>query len=324
MPSDAGAPPSGLVLIDGRPCAPQDATVSIYDRGFLYGDSIFEVIRTYGGRPFGLDEHVERLRRSAEKIGLSLPWPVAAMVDEVTNGLALARQHAVETGQPPLDEAYLRLIVTRGRGSLGLDPALADAPMRVVMIHPLVLPPPKVYREGIELWVVDSMRATDGTAAEGAKSSNYLSNLLALREAKAHGAYEPLFVRRHPKRDPASAPWTEVLEGGTSNVFALFGRTLLTPPERRILSGVTRRYVLESAPSAGYEPREEVLTLDRLVSADEVFITSTVRELVPVVRVSSPERAMRIGDGKVGPAVKLLHMAFRRFAGAPTAPMPWD
>ncbi len=301
----------GVVFIDGERRLPERAVVSVYDRGFLYGDSVFEVIRTYGGRPFGLEEHVARLHRSAGKLAIALPWSEASLVDE------LARQ----VREAAFTESYVRVVVTRGAGPLGLDPDLADRPSRITLIHALTLPPTSVYRDGVALLVASAARATDGTAAEGAKASNYLANLLALREAKARGAYEPLFV------ETTSAGVRLALEGGSSNVFALFGALLVTPPERRILSGVTRRYVIEAAPAAGLRVETADLPIERLLTADEVFITSTIREIVPVVRILDGERATTIGAGVPGPAVRRVHRAFRAHVGAGGpggASMPWE
>jgi branched-chain amino acid aminotransferase len=302
----------GVVFIDGERRSHEQAVVSVYDRGFLYGDSVFEVIRTYGGRPFGLEEHVARLHRSAAKLAMELPWTEADLVAE------LGRQ-VREAG---FAESYVRVVVTRGSGPLGLDTDLAERPTRVTLIHALTLPPPPVYRDGVALLVVSTTRATDGTAAEGAKASNYLANLLALREAKARGAYEPLFVETTP------AGVRLALEGGSSNVFALFGDVLVTPPERRILSGVTRRHAIEAAGAAGLRVEIADLPVDRLLAADEVFITSTIREIVPVVRVLDGERAVTIGAGVPGPAVRRLHRAFRARLGGSSgdggASMPWE
>jgi branched-chain amino acid aminotransferase len=289
------------VLIDGVRVG--DPRVSVYDRGFLYGDSVFEVIRTYGGKPFGLDEHVARLHRSAAKIVMQLPWTEADLLDEITR--------AVREADYP--ESYIRVIVTRGVGKLGLDPDLADLPTRVVMIHPLTLPPLPVYRDGVAVFMVESTRATDGTTAEGAKSSNYLANLLALREAKNHGCYEPVFVHDG-----------QVLEGGTSNVFAVEGKTLVTPPERRILGGITRKHVLEAAPSVGLATKIEPITLERFRSADELFLTSTVREIVSIVRIVDHGGTHTVAAGIPGAATRAVHEAFRRHVGAPTARMPWQ
>ncbi len=326
----------GVVFIDGARCAQGEAKVSIYDRGFLYGDSVFEVIRTYGGEPFGLREHVARLHRSAAKIELPLPWSEDSLEREIRG--------AVAAGAYP--ESYVRVIVTRGVGALGLDPDFAGAPTRVVMVHPLALPPASVYRDGVAVLVVESMRATDGTAAEGAKSSNYLANLLALRDAKRAGAYEPLFVDRGIRgttreTNPETLDDAEVLEGGTSNVFAIElgsdgAEVLVTPPDRRILGGITRKHVLDAATASGMQIRIEPITLRRFRTAKELFLTSTVREIVPIVRVltgskddpkDSPKThatAATIGDGTPGTRTRALHEAFRRHVHAETSPMPWE
>jgi branched-chain amino acid aminotransferase len=291
---------TGKVFIVGWFVDADGARVSIYDRGFLYGDSVFEVIRTYGGVCFGLEEHVARLHRSAGKIAMDLPWSEAALTEELVRNVK-------EAGFP---ESYVRVVVTRGEGTLGLDPDCAVHPMRVVMVLPLTLPSVQVYRDGVAVYAVSSLRATDGTAAEGAKSSNYLANLLALREAKRRGAYEPLFLEGD-----------QVLEGGTSNVFLIQGKDLITPPERKILGGITRRHVMEAAPRAGFTVRAEPVSLERFLAADELFLTSTVREIVPIVKVIVGEKGHSV---PLGEGVRAIHRAFRQHVGAATSPMPWE
>jgi branched-chain amino acid aminotransferase len=292
----------GVVFIDGERRTPERAVVSVYDRGFLYGDSVFEVVRTYGGKPFGLDDHVARLHASAQKLAMHLPWSERALVDEVLGAVKIAA----------FPESYVRVVVTRGTGPLGLDPDLASTPMRVVLVHPLHLPARTVYADGVALYVVDAPRATDGTAAQGAKASNYLANLLALHDAKSHGAFEPLFIEGD-----------KVLEGGTSNVFAVKQNDLFTPPLGRILGGITRKYVIEAAKAQGMNVVVAPLSVDALLAADEVFITSTVREVVPVTAVIVGADTRRIGDGRPGVCTRALHRGFRSHVGAPADPMPW-
>ncbi len=299
--------PPGIVVVDGVRRAASEAVVSVYDRGFLYGDSVFEVVRTYGGVPFRLDDHITRLHASAAKLAITPTWTEAELHAEI---LAAVRDAGFA-------ESYVRIVVTRGAGPLGLDPELADTPLRVVLVHPLTLPAGGVYRDGVGVLVVTAPRATDGTSAQGAKASNYLANLLALRDAKKVGAYEPLFVE-------LAGEETWVLEGGTSNVFAVRGNELITPPLGRILGGITRHYLLEAAPAAGLTVRVAPMTLAELLSADEVLISSTVREVVPVVRVVVGDSTHPIGSGSVGPRVRAIHRAFRAHVGAPTSPMPWE
>jgi branched-chain amino acid aminotransferase len=312
----------GIVFVDGvrRPAGGE--TISVFDRGFLYGDSVFEVIRTYGGRPFGVDEHVARLHRSAGKTAIDLPFAESTTRAEILRAID-------DAGYA---ESYVRVMITRGsEGALGLDPDLAGAPTRVVIVAPLVLPPAAVYRDGVAVAVISTLRATDGTAAEGAKSSNYLANLLALREAKRRGAYEPLFV---VARDAQPLDAAEILEGGTSNVFVVETDrsapssipprpTLVTPPLGRILGGITRAHVLSAAKAMGLSVREEPITLGRARAADEIFLTSSIREIVPVVRLLD-EREHTIGSGRPGPVVRQIHRAFRAHVGAAHAAMPWE
>jgi len=288
-----------LVLVNGEPKAPEDAFVSVYDRGFLYGDGVFETIRTYGGKPFALDEHVQRLARSASRVLIDLPLPPEAIAKEI--------ERAVELAQNP--ESSIRVMLTRGTGPLGLDPDLARNPSRFVFVEPLKMPPAEAYREGIKVVLVRTSRATDATAAAGAKVANYLTSLLALREAKQAQAAEALIVDANGF----------VIEGATSNVFVVKKGELFTPPESAgILPGITRAHLLEVAKTLSIPVHFEELPEAAIFDADEVFISSSIREVLPVVRAN--ERT--IGDGKPGTVTRKLHSAFRRAVGAP-GPDPW-
>jgi branched-chain amino acid aminotransferase len=290
-----------VVSIDGVLRSPDQATVSAYDRGFLYGDAVFEVFRTYGGRPFALDEHLARLRRSAERVFIPMP------VDEGT--LRLEIEEAL--GAAGNEESYVRLVLTRGTGPLALDPDSATHPLRVLYVEPVVPPAGDAYVHGVAVVTVHTRRATDETSAAGAKVSNYLANLLALREARSKGAHEALVVdaRGH------------VVEGASSNVFIVSGGRLVTPPESAgILVGITRAHILAAARALGIPVEERELSLTDVHGADEVFITSSIRELVPVVRVD--DRV--IGSGKPGPISRSLHRRFRDDVGMAGRPMPYD
>lgn len=288
-----------LVLVNGEPKAPEEATVSVYDRGFLYGDSVFETIRTYGGRPFALEEHVERLARSAERVLISLPLPPEEIAKEI--------ERAVQLAQNP--ESSVRVMLTRGTGPLGLDPDLARHPSRIIFVEPLSPPPAEAYRQGIGVILVRTARAVDATAAAGAKVANYLTSLLAIREAKQVGAAEALIVDANGC----------VVEGATSNVFIVKKGELFTPPESAgILPGITRAHLLEAAKTLGITVHFEELPEGEFFDADEVFISSSIREVLPVVRVDG--RA--IADGEPGDVTRRLHSAFRKAASAP-GPDPW-
>jgi branched-chain amino acid aminotransferase len=279
-------------MIDGVVVPPGEARVSVYDRGFLYGDAVFEVLRTYGGVPFALDEHLARLRRSAERVYIALPVDHATLRSEVERAVAAAAQ----------GESYVRIVVTRGSGPLSLDPATAMHPLRVVLVEPVVPPPPDAYANGVAAVLVQTRRAVDDTAAAGAKVTNYLANLLALREAKSRGAHEALIV------DPQG----HVLEGATSNVFVVKGGRVATPPEAAgILAGITRARILAAAAHLGVAVEERDLTVADVLGADEVFITSSIRELLSVVRVDDHP----VGRAMPGPVARALHGEFRRALG---------
>jgi branched-chain amino acid aminotransferase len=288
-------------MIDGTLVAPSEARVSVYDRGFLFGDGVFEVLRTYGGAPFALDEHLTRLRRSAERVVMALPVNDATLREEIHRALAESNN----------DESYVRIVVTRGSGPLSLDPDAAEVPLRVILVEPVVSPSRDAYANGIAAVTVRTRRVVDDTAAAGAKVTNYLANLLALREAKLQGGQEALVVdaRGH------------VVEGASSNVFAVTRGRLATPPDTAgILVGITRFHVLAAAGDLGIQVDECDLDPPVLYGADEVFITSSIRELLPVVRIDG----RTIGSGIPGQVCRALHRRFRATVGMGHQPMPWE
>jgi branched-chain amino acid aminotransferase len=282
----------GIVSIDGALVDSADARVSVFDRGFLYGDSVFEVFRTYGGVPFAEREHLERLARSAERLMIPLPISLETLSAEVHAALDAA-------GEGPW---YVRVVITRGTGPLNYDPSTAVEPLRVVIVAPLSVPPREHYERGIAVVLLSASRPTDDARAAGAKASNYLANLLAVHEAKQRGAHEALVVGRGG----------QVLEGASSNIFIVQGGKVRTPEAQPgILVGITRATVLEAASAAGIEVEEgEILPAD-FDSADEAFITSSIREVMPVVRVDGA----RIGTGTPGPVTKRLHEGYLRLVG---------
>jgi branched-chain amino acid aminotransferase len=282
------------VMIDGRIVPPEQAVVSVFDRGFLYGDSVFETLRTYGGALFALDEHLARLQRSAERVLIPLPVPLATLRAEILSAVA-AHEGA---------ECYVRLTLTRGIGqSLGLDPELAQSPLRVVLVAPLTPLGLEVYERGISVVTFRAERPSDAPGVADAKIGNYLLAVLAMRAARAAGASEALL------EDAAGC----ILEGSTSNVFAVFGRILLTPPtSAAILPGITRAHVLAIAAEAGIAIEQRSLPKAELSRADEVFICSSIRELVPVVSVDG----QRVGPGVPGPITGELLRRFRDAAQA--------
>lgn len=285
-----------LVSIDGHIVPPEKATISIFDRGFLYGDSVYEVVRTYEGVPFELDHHLERLEGSAARISMSMPYPRAQLAEETLR----AHQASGNT------DSYIRIVVTRGAGPIGLDIALAEAPCRIVVVKSLegMRPPPAAYAEGVKIALVGVRRNLRAAIDPMAKTGNYLNSVMALAEARASGAYEAVMLDH---RD-------FVTEGASSNVFVVVGDVLLTPPvDAGILVGVTRAVVLKVARAAGLRVLELPFSADTLHrDADEVFITSSVREIVPVTQVDE----VRIGDGKPGPLTRRVMDLFAAYVQA--------
>lgn len=277
-----------VVFIDGHRVSGADARVSVFDRGFLYGDSVFETIRTYGGKPFALDEHLARLRRSAELVFIPVPWDREQLRAEV-----LAAVAAFGEG-----ECYIRLMVTRGQAEMGLDPGGAFEPLRVIIVGPLHPPSAQLYETGASAVTFRTLRPSDATVAEGAKIGNYLVAVLAMREARKVQANEALIVDREGR----------VVEGASSNVFVVSGGELITPPvESGILAGVTRSRAITAAEQQGLTVRYEIPAVEVVQNADELFVSSSIRELLPIVTLNG----MPIGDGRVGPVTRRVREQFR-------------
>jgi branched-chain amino acid aminotransferase len=280
-----------LVSLDGRIVLPEAALVSVFDRGFLYGDSVFEVLRSYGGVLFGFEEHLARLKKSAE-LAL-IPFSDVALLRQEILAVVAA------TGNP---ETYLRVVVTRGTGkSLGLDPALAREPLRVVLATDVPAMPAAMYERGISVITYRTQRISEGTSAAGAKLGNYLLSILATREALHAGADEALILDRHG----------QVVEGTTSNVFLVKSGVLVTPPDDAgLLAGITRGKVFELASRFGIPIELRSFAPAELATADEVFITSSIRELVPVIAADGKPA----GGGRPGAMTARLLAAYRALA----------
>jgi branched-chain amino acid aminotransferase len=280
-------------MLDGRVCPPKEQTISVFDRGFLYGDSVFETLRTYSGAPFALDQHLARLARSAELVFIPLSIPLPELAKEVLKAVRVAENA----------ESYVRLMLTRGQGALGLDPALAQRPSRVIIVAPLSVPPAHVYETGVAAITHHTQRAVDGTNAVGAKIGNYLVNVLAMREAGQANAVEALIVDAEGR----------LLEGASSNVFLVKEGQLITAPVHAgILAGITRAHVLTLAEGQGMAVQLRSPALKEAREADEIFITSSIRELVPIVRLDGQP----VGKGNPGPVYQGLLQAFRARVGS--------
>jgi len=278
-----------MVNVDGRLSGEREAVVSVFDHGFLFGEGVYEVMRTYHHRPFLFEPHMRRLRASAERIAL----PIATTDAEIGARVAAT----IEAAQLP-GEAYIRLLVTRGVGEIGYDPSLCPAPTIVVIVKPHVELPAAVYADGVKIALVSVVRNHPSSVNPIIKSNNLLNNALASQEAQRRGAAEAL-MKNHRG---------EICECAMSNIFLVTKGVLRTPPvDAGILAGVTRAFVMDLAGKAGIPTREDVLREEDLASADEAFFTSTTREIVPVSRVDD----LVIGGGKPGPITTQLRGLFR-------------
>ena len=285
------------VSIQGIVTPPAEAKVSVYDRGFLYGDGVFETLRTYRGVPFALEEHLARLEASARLVGIRLPVTLDVLAREIADVIAAAGD----------GDCSVRIMISRGEGPMGLDPSHAASPLRVILVEPLAPMPAAIYRSGVACVTERTERAAD--AAPGAKVTNYLAGMLALQRAQARGAHEALLL-------DASG---HVLEGVTSNFFLVIEGALLTAKTGSILEGITRAYVLRCAASLGIEAREGTIGSAEIEAASEAFLTSSLREILPVVRVDDTT----IGDGSPGSITRRLHVALREVANVADEPLPW-
>lgn len=274
--------------IDGVTSPAALARVSVLDNGFTFGDAVYETLRTYGGRPFALARHLARLRLSAGRLGIGLPDDDASLARTLDQVLAGAAN----------PESFIRLIVTRGVGDISYHFERVKGPTVVMVAKPFEGFPEANYAEGVPLALVD-VRRNHPTALDPAiKSNNLLNNILAVREAQARGAVEPILLNHEG----------QVAEGASTNVFLVKDGKLLTPPLRAgILHGITREVVLEIARESGVKAREVPVSPAELLAADEIFITSSTREIMPARSVD--ERP--VGDGKPGPVTRRLILAYR-------------
>jgi branched-chain amino acid aminotransferase len=285
-------PIRGAVYVNGTITAAHEAVVPVYDHGFLYGEGVYETIRTYNKAPFLFDRHTRRLRASAERLRLHVPFADDALAGWVDRTMAAAGE---------LGEAYIRILLTRGVGELTYDVNATPAPSLVIIVKPLDEPPARVEKEGIRISLVPVLRNHPGSVNPIIKSNNLLNNALAMQAANAHGAEEALMCNYRG----------ELSECSQSNVFLVRNGVALTPrSDAGLLEGITRAFIFEMGRAAGIDVREATLYPTDLETADEAFITSTTRELSPVVRID--DRA--IGTGRPGPITLQLLQAYRQRA----------
>lgn len=279
---------SEKINVDGRILDPAEAVVPAMDHGFLFGDSVYETLRAYGGTFFRFDAHLERLRHSAAALELTLPLRDDEFRRRCAETIAAAGER----------EAAARIVVTRGVGPMSLDPRECGPATVLVYARPAPSLPASVYQEGVALRVVERERNPRGALDPNVKSGNYLNNLLAYVEARKSGAFEAVMLNAAGN----------VTECSTSNIFIVRDGGVRTPPlSSGLLSGITRRTVLDLCEAGGIPVEESDFGPDELRSADEAFITSSIKQVLPVTRIGGAV----LGDGVAGPTTRRLLAAYR-------------
>ncbi len=285
----------GAVYVNGRLSGEAEAVVPVFDHGFLYGEGVYEVCRTYGGRVRLLARHLARLRGSAALIALPVPFDDDALAATIGETLTAAALRPWREGVP---DAYVRLLLTRGVGELSYDPRVCPTPTLVIIARPHTPPPSHVYEDGVRVALVDIERNRREALNPQIKSNNLLNNALAMQQALGRGAFEAVMRNHHG----------HLAECSQSNLFVVADGIIRTPPVAEgLLPGITRQFVLELCESLGLRAEEAVLEDTALGHAAEAFLTSTTREIVPIVSVDGQP----VGDGRPGPLTRQLLAAFR-------------
>jgi branched-chain amino acid aminotransferase len=290
---------AATINVNGRIADQDHAVIPVFDHGFLYGEGVYETLRTYNGQPFLFERHMRRLRKSADMLALTIP---------LSDGQIDARFRETLASAAVPGDAYIRILVTRGVGELTYDPAACPDPTIVVIVKPHVNPPAEVFAKGVKVALVPVLRNHPSSLNPLIKSNNLLNNALAMQHALKHGGFEGV-MRNHRG---------ELAELTQSNLFIVKNGTALTPPiEAGLLPGITREFLFELGVEHGIPVREAVLRDEDLLNADEAFLTSTTRELVPIVQVDD----RKIGSGTPGPITEALLGHFRDAADRLTRPV---
>lgn len=282
-----------VVYVNGVVTSARDAVVPVYDHGFLYGEGVYETLRTYAREPFLFNRHLTRLRHSASLMSLAVPFDDAEFLARVRSTMTAANEGDADGG-----EAYIRILLTRGVGELTYSLAACPVPTLVIIVKPYVAPPERTFTHGITISLVSVRRNHPDALNPMIKSNNLMNNALAMQEALGRGADEALMQNQAG----------DIVECAQSNVFIVAKGALVTPPlSAGLLPGITREFVMELARAEGLDVREARVTPAELLGADEVFLTGTTREVTPVVRVDDAA----IAAGTPGPITRRLQAAFR-------------
>ena len=276
-----------MIFINDRLVSEEQAVVSVFDHGLLYGDGVFEGLRSYSGKVFRLDAHLDRLYASARAICLEIPLAKEVVAKAVNDTLTANG----------LTDGYIRLVVTRGAGSLGLDPNKTKNPQVIVIADTISLYPGEYYEKGLRIVTAATQRTQSAALSPRIKSLNYLNNIMANLEGLQAGCVEALMLNSKG----------EVAECTGDNIFVFRSGKLLTPPpDAGILEGITRGAVMELAAAAGIDCRESTLVRHDLYTADECFLTGTAAEVIPVVEIDG----RKVGAGLPGPVTARLTREF--------------
>ncbi|SES95198.1 branched chain amino acid aminotransferase apoenzyme [Methanococcoides vulcani] len=286
-----------LIYYNGEFVTKENATVSIYDHGFLYGDGVFEGIRAYNGRVFKLQEHVDRLYDSAKAIALEVPISKEEMSEAILETLR----------KNDLRDAYIRPIVSRGVGDLGLDPRKCPKPSIYIVSQEWAAMYGDLYEVGLKAITVGIRRNAPDALSPNIKSLNYLNNILAKIEANEKGGDEAIFLDQNGF----------VSEGSGDNIFVIKNGKIYTPPTINNLKGITRATAIELLEERGYEVIVGNLGLFDMYTADEIFVTGTAAEAAPITKLDGRP----IGDGSVGPITKAAVAAFEEVTGSTGTPI---
>jgi branched-chain amino acid aminotransferase len=283
-----------FVNVNGQISSGEQATISIFDHGFLYGEGVYETLRTYNGEPFLFDRHMQRLRESAAMLMLDVPFSDAEFLQRSLDTMKAA-------GLAGPNQAYIRILLTRGIGELTYDPAATPTPSLVIIVKPLPVPADKDFENGVKVCMVDVIRNHPQSVNPIIKSNNLLNNAMCMQQAMRKGGVEGVFRNYRG----------ELSECSQSNLFIVKNGVVRTPElNAGLLSGITRAFVFEIGQGVGVKVEEALLRDDDLFNADEAFFTSTTKELMPIVQVD--DRA--IGSGTPGQVTKKLLAEFRRRA----------
>jgi branched-chain amino acid aminotransferase len=288
-----------LVYINGNFIEKSKACISVFDHGFLYGDGVFEGIRAYNGYVFKLREHIDRLYASAHSIMLKIPISKEEMIKAIIETLRVNS----------LKDAYIRVIVTRGEGDLGLDPRKCKKPNIIIITEKIEVLPKEAYERGAKVIISWVRRDRIDATSHEIKSLNYLNSILAKIEANVFNADEAIILTTDGY----------VCEGPGENIFLVINDELLTPPTYTgALPGITRQVVMEIAKNNSINVREKLITVHELLNASEVFFTGTGAEIVPIVEISG----RKIGDGKPGKITKFIIEEFKKYVADPKNGIP--